>query len=151
MTALVLRALALVAAAALLSAAPAAAQESTPGASPGALRVDGSWTGARLRCQKEEGKLLRCGTPMPFTIVFTEKGTGTTPDDSLPKSFTWRWLKANEIGVTPAAGGEEIKLFSVERDADMLTFQAYIFLPTSDPYAATEERYIHYVYDVSLD
>jgi hypothetical protein len=88
---------------------------------------------------------------MPFTIVFTAAGTGNTPDDSLPKSFTWRWLSANEIGVTAAGGGDEIKLFSVERDGEMLTFQAYIFLPTSDPNASTEERYIHYIYDVSLE
>lgn len=137
--------------AALFCAAPAGAQAPPPGAAPGTLRVAGSWTGARLRCQKDEGKIVRCGTPMPFTITFVEAGTGTTPDDSLPKAFSWRWLSANEIGVTPAGGGAEIKLFSVERDADMLTFQAYIFLPTSDPGVPAEERYVHYVYDVSLD
>ncbi|HEY5998171.1 MAG TPA: hypothetical protein VI078_02590, partial [bacterium] len=111
----------------------------------------GSWSGARLRCQKDEGKLLRCGTPAPVTIVFDEAGTGTTPDDSLPHSFTWRWLSANEIAIVPAGGGDEIKLFSVERDSDALTFQAYIYLPTSGASAATEERYVHYIFDVTLD
>jgi hypothetical protein len=135
----------------MLHAAPAGAQAPSAGAAPGTLQVAGSWTGAKLRCQKEEGKLLRCGTPMPCTITFAEGGTGATPDDSLPREFTWRWLAANEIGVTASGGGEEIKLFSVERDGDMLTFQAYIFLPTADPGATVEERYIHYIYDVSLD
>jgi hypothetical protein len=132
-------------------AAGARAEGAGGSAPPGTLQITGSWTGAKLRCQKEEGKLLRCGTPMPCTITFAEGGTGATPDDSLPREFTWRWLAANEIGVTAAGGGEEIKLFSVERDGDMLTFQAYIFLPTADPGATAEERYIHYIYDVSLD
>ena len=127
---------------AALTLAPVAAAQGT-------LPVTGSWSGARLRCQKDEGKLVRCGTPAPFTVVFTEGGTGTTPDDSLPKSFTWRWLSATEIGVTPEGGGEEIKLFAVERDAEMLTFQAYIYLPSADPAAKAEESYIHYIFDVS--
>ena len=152
MTADGLRRLAVVLLAALLCAVPAGAQAPPDGAAaPGTLRIAGRWTGARLRCQKDEGKLVRCGTPMPFTITFAEAGTGTTPDDSLPKSFTWRWRAAKEIGVTAAGGGEEIKLFAVERDADMLTFQAYIFLPTSEPGATAEESYIHFVYDVSLE
>jgi hypothetical protein len=151
MTGIALRGLAALLVAALLPAAPAGAQAPNAGAAPGTLQVAGSWTGARLRCQKDEGKLVRCGTPAPFTIVFAEGGTGATPDDSLPKSFTWRWLASNEIGVTASGGGEEIKLFSVERDGDMLTFQAYIFLPAADPGATAEERYIHYIYDVSLD
>ena len=152
MTAGGLRRLAAVLLAALLCAVPAGAQAPPDGAAaPGTLRIAGRWTGARLRCQKDEGKLVRCGTPMPFTITFAEAGTGTTPDDSLPKSFTWRWLSANEIGVTPEGGGEEIKLFAVERDAEMLTFQAYIYLPTADPGATAEERYIHYIFDVSAD
>ena len=53
--------------------------------------------------------------------------------------------------MTPEGGGEEIKLFAVERDAEMLTFQAYIYLPTSDASARSEERYVHYIFDVSLD
>ena len=57
-------------------------------AAQGTLPVTGSWSGARLRCQKDEGKLVRCGTPAPFAVVFTDAGTGSTPDDSLPKSFT---------------------------------------------------------------
>jgi hypothetical protein len=150
MTVAVFRALALVVSAALLCCAPAGAQGQPAGAAPGALRINGSWTGARLRCQKDEGKLVRCGTPMPFTIAFTEAGTGHTPDDALPRSFTWRWLSATEVGVTPEGGGEEIKLFSVERDGDMLTFQAYVFLPTVDPNAPAESRYIHFVFDVNL-
>ena len=132
---------------ALLASLALAAAASTQGTLP----VIGSWSGARLRCQKDEGKLLRCGTPAPFAIVFADNGTGTTPDDSLPKSFTWRWLTATEIGVTPAGGGDEVKLFAVERDAEMLTFQAYIYLPTAGPGATAEERYIHYIFDVSPD
>ncbi|HWR97119.1 MAG TPA: hypothetical protein VN317_01730, partial [Candidatus Methanoperedens sp.] len=103
------RGLAACLAAALCCAAPAGAQDPPAGSAPGTLQVAGSWTGARLRCQKDEGKLVRCGTPAPFTVTFTATGTGTTPDDSLPQAFTWRWLSADEIGVTPAAGGDEIK------------------------------------------
>ena len=139
------RAVALLAVAlAVLAVAPGAPAQGT-------LPVAGSWSGARLRCQKDEGNLVRCGTPAPFTVVFTEGGTGSTPDDSLPKSFTWRWISADEIGVVPAGGGTEIKLFAVERDAEMLTFQAYIYLPSADPSATAGEHYIHYIFDVSLD
>jgi hypothetical protein len=50
----------------------------------------------------------------------------------------------------PKAGGEETKLFSVEhQDESILTFQAYIYLPTADPSAPVEVRYIHYVFDVN--
>lgn len=115
----------------------------------GTLPIAGSWSGARLRCQKDEGKLVRCGTPAPFAVVFGEGGTGTTPDDSLPQSFTWRWLSATEIGVTPTGGGGEIKLFAVERDTEMLTFQAYVYPPTTEPSATAGEQYIHYIFDVS--
>ena len=119
-------------------------------APPGTVKITGNWTGAKLRCQKEEGKLLRCGTPAPFAITFDGVGTGTTAEESLPKAFSWRWLSDREIGITPAGGGEELKLFAVERDGDMLTFQAYVFLPTVDPNAPIEARYIHYVFDVNL-
>ena len=95
---------------------------------------------------------MRCGTPAPYEITFADDGTGSTPDEELPKEFSWRWLAANEIGMRPKAGGEEIKLFSVEHEeATILTFQAYIYLPTADPNAPVEVRYIHYVFDVNLD
>lgn len=136
---------------ALLAALLAALAIAPAAEAQGTLPVVGSWSGARLRCQKDEGKLVRCGTPAPFAVVFTDGGTGSTPDDSLPKSFTWRWLSATEIGVTPTGGGDEIKLFAVERDAEMLTFQAYVYLPSADPAAKAEERYIHYIFDVSPD
>jgi hypothetical protein len=119
-------------------------------APPGTVQITGRWNGAKLRCQKEEGKLLRCGTPAPFAIAFDGAGTGTTPDESLPRTFSWRWLSDREIGITPTGGGEETKLFAVERDGDMLTFQAYVFLPTVDPNAPVEARYIHFVFDVNL-
>ena len=113
-------------------------------------RIGGRWTGAKLRCQKEVGKLVRCGTPMSFEITFADDGTGSTPDENLPKDFSWRWLAKNEIGMKPKAGGEEIKLFAVEsEDETILTFQAYVYLPTADPNAPVEARYIHYVFDVS--
>jgi hypothetical protein len=131
-------------------AAGARAEGAGGSAPPGTLQITGSWTGAKLRCQKEEGKLLRCGTPAPFAITFDGAGTGTTPDDSLPQAFSWRWLSDREIGITPAGGGEEVKLFAAERDGDMLTFQAYVFLPTVDPNAPVESRYIHFVFDVNL-
>ncbi len=121
-------------------------------AAPAAVnqRIDGHWTGAKLRCQKEVGKLVRCGTPSPFEITFADNGTGSTPDENLPKDFSWRWLAKNEIGMKPKAGGEEFKLFSVEhQDEAILTFQAYIYLPTADPTAPVEVRYIHYVFDVN--
>lgn len=122
-----------------------------PAPSPAAVQpaLAGRWVGAKLRCQKDEGKLVRCGTPTAFEISFDEAGAGATPDENLPKSFMWRWRAAGEIGLTPAGGGEELKLFSVERDADALSFQAYIFLPTADPNAPAEARYIHYVFDVN--
>ena len=113
-------------------------------------RIGGHWTGAKLRCQKEVGKLVRCGTPVAFEITFADDGTGSTPDENLPQDFDWRWLAANEIGMKPKAGGEETKLFSVEhQDEAILTFQAYIYLPTADPTAPVEVRYIHYVFDVN--
>ena len=113
-------------------------------------RIGGRWTGAKLRCQKEVGKLVRCGTPVSFEITFADDGTGSTPDENLPKDFSWRWLAANEIGMKPKGGGEETKLFSVEhQDEAILTFQAYIYLPTADPDAPVEVRYIHYVFDVN--
>jgi hypothetical protein len=114
-------------------------------------RIGGHWTGAKLRCQKEVGKLVRCGTPAPFEISFADDGSGSTPDENLPQEFTWRWLTTNEIGLRPKAGGEETKLFSVEhQDETILTFQAYVYLPTADPSAPVEVRYIHFVFDVSL-
>lgn len=112
-------------------------------------RIGGRWTGAKLRCQKEEGKLVRCGTPTPFEITFADDGTGTTPDENLPKEFSWRWLAANEIGMKPKAGGEETKVFAVEHEDSLLTFQAYVYLPAVDPTAPAEVRYVHYVFDVS--
>lgn len=113
-------------------------------------RIGGHWTGAKLRCQKEVGKLVRCGTPSPFEITFADDGTGSTPDENLPRVFSWRWMSPNEIGMKPKAGGEEFKLFSVEhQDEAILTFQAYIYLPTADPTAPVEVRYIHYVFDVN--
>lgn len=113
-------------------------------------RIGGHWTGAKLRCQKEVGKLVRCGTPAPFEITFVDDGTGSTPDENLPQNFSWRWQAANEIIMKPLAGGEEFKLFSVEHQDDaILTFQAYIYLPTADPTAPVEVRYIHYVFDVN--
>ena len=113
-------------------------------------RIGGHWTGAKLRCQKEVGKLVRCGTPAAFEITFADDGTGSTPDENLPKEFTWRWLAANEIGMQPKGGGEETKLFSVEHpDGSILTFQAYIYLPTADPNTPAEARYIHFVFDVN--
>ena len=113
-------------------------------------RIGGHWTGAKLRCQKEVGKLVRCGTPAAFEITFADDGTGSTPDENLPKEFTWRWLATNEIGMQPKGGGEETKLFAVEHEEQtILTFQAYVYLPTADPTAPVEARYIHYVFDVN--
>lgn len=113
-------------------------------------RIRGRWTGAKLRCQKEENKLVRCGTPLPFEITFTEAGTGTTSDENLPKEFSWRWTAPQEISLGPKDGGQEIKLFGVEHDADsFLTFQAYVYLPPADPNSPAEVRYIHYVFDVT--
>jgi hypothetical protein len=113
-------------------------------------RIGGHWTGAKLRCQKEVGKLVRCGTPAAFEITFVDDGTGSTPDENLPQDFSWRWLATNEIGLKPKAGGEETKLFAVEHEDDtILTFQAYVYLPTADPGAPAEVRYIHYVFDVN--
>jgi hypothetical protein len=115
-----------------------------------AQRLLGRWTGAKLRCQKEEGKLVRCGTPASFEITFAAAGAGTTPDESLPKAFTWRFVPPAEIFVVPAAGGDELKLFGVDQeDPDSLTFQAYMYQPTEDPNAPAESRYIHYVFDVT--
>ena len=113
-------------------------------------RIGGHWTGAKLKCQKEVGKLVRCGTPAAFEITFADDGTGSTPDENLPQDFSWRWNAANEIGLRSKVGGEETKLFSVEhKDEAILTFQAYIYLPTADPTAPVEVRYIHYVFDVN--
>ena len=113
-------------------------------------RIGGHWTGAKLRCQKEDGKLVRCGTPASFEITFADDGTGSTQDENLPKEFAWRWLSENEIGMKPKAGGEEIKLFSVEREEEtILTFQAYVFLPTTDQADPAAMRYIHYIFDVN--
>ena len=123
-------------------------------AAPAAVNtpIGGHWAGAKLRCQKEVGKLVRCGTPAAFEITFADDGTGSTPDENLPQEFSWRWNAANEIGLKPKAGGEETKLFSVEhQDESILTFQAYIYLPTADPTAPVEVRYIHYVFDVNRD
>ena len=123
-------------------------------AAPAAVnqRIGGHWTGAKLRCQKEVGKLVRCGTPAAFEITFSDDGTGSTPDENLPQEFTWRWLAQNEIAMKPKAGGEETKLFAVEHEEQtILTFQAYVYLPTADPSAPVEVRYIHYVFDVNLD
>jgi hypothetical protein len=124
--------------------------------SPGAPAVTaqttiaGHWTGAKLRCQKEEGKMVRCGTPTPFEITFADDGTGSSPDENLPKAFSWRWLAPKEIGMTPSTGGKEIKLFAVEHEEEsILSFQAYVYLPTADPTAPAEVQYIHYVFDVS--
>ena len=115
-------------------------------------RIGGHWTGAKLRCQKEVGKLVRCGTPAAFEISFSDDGTGSTPDANLPQEFTWRWLATNEIRLKPKAGGEEFKLFAVEQEEEaILTFQAYIYLPTADPDAPIEVRYIHYIFDVNRD
>ena len=126
---------------------PAFAADAAPAATP---MIAGHWKGAKLRCQKEESKLVRCGTPTPFEIRLDDSGTGRTADDSLPKSFTWRWTSGTEIAVTPAGGGDEIKLFSVEKeDEDTLTFQAYVYLPTGDPNAPAETRYLHFVFDVT--
>ena len=139
---------ALIAAAAVV---PARA-EGPPAAAPAAVNapIGGHWTGAKLRCQKEVGKLVRCGTPAAFEITFADDGTGSTHDENLPQEFSWRWNAANEIGLKPKAGGEEIKLFSVEHlDEAILTFQAYIYLPTADPTAPVEVRYIHYIFDVN--
>lgn len=138
-------------AAAVLSA-PARAEVPVAAGTPGdaGAKIGGHWTGAKLRCQKEVGKLVRCGTPAPFEITFADAGTGTTPDENLPQEFTWRWIAAQELGMTPKAGGDEIKLFAVEHpEEDILTFQAYVYLPTADPNAPVEVRYIHYVFDVS--
>jgi hypothetical protein len=131
------------------AAEPAAAPVAAPVAAVSA-KISGHWTGAKLRCQKEEGKMVRCGTPTPFEITFVDDGTGSTPDENLPKEFTWRWTGAKELGMTPKSGGKEIKLFGVEHeDESILSFQAYVYLPTADPDAPAEVRYIHYVFDVS--
>ena len=147
-----LHAFAAVLLAAAVAVVPVSAEE--PAAAPAGLntRIGGHWTGAKLRCQKDVGKLVRCGTPMSFEITFADDGTGSTPDENLPKDFSWRWLAKNEIGMKPKAGGEEIKLFAVEsEDETILTFQAYVYLPTADPNAPVEVRYIHYVFDVNRD
>jgi len=139
---------------AALAGAVGARAAGTPAAATAVAnkRIGGHWTGAKLRCQKEEGKLLRCGTPSSFEITFADDGTGSTPDENLPREFSWRWLTESEIGITPKAGGDEIKLFGVEReDETILTFQAYVYLPTADPTAPAEVRYIHYVFDVNRD
>lgn len=126
---------------------PAAAAPAEP-----ATWIKGHWTGAKLKCQKEENKLVRCGTPTSFEITFLENGTGTTPDENLPGEFTWRWTGAKEIAITPKGGGKEIKLFGVEHEDDrILTFQAYVYLPTVDPNAPVEVRYIHYIFDVNRE
>jgi hypothetical protein len=141
-------------AAALLAAAAGVAPVRAEGPATAAVdkRISGHWTGAKLRCQKEVGKLVRCGTPAAFEITFADDGTGSTPDENLPREFSWRWLAGNEIGMTPKAGGEEVKLFAVEHEEEtILTFQAYVYLPTADPTAPVEVRYIHYVFDVNLD
>ena len=116
------------------------------------MHIGGRWTGAKLRCQKEVGKLVRCGTPAPFEITFADDGTGSTPDENLPKDFSWRWLSGNEIGIQPKAGREETKLFAVEHEGEtILTFQAYVYLPPDDSAEPVEMRYIHYIFDVNRD
>lgn len=139
-----------------LAACPAGAEEPKAAAAEAkapavqGAHIEGKWTGAKLRCQKEENKLVRCGTPTPFEITFVASGTGTTPDENLPAEFTWRWTSDKEIVMTPKAGGKEIKLFGVEHeDERILTFQAYIYLPAADPNAPVEVRYIHYIFDVN--
>jgi len=133
----------LLAVALALAAPVAAVPEPTP------ADVAGTWGGAKLRCQKEESKLLRCGTPAPFSITFAPDGTGTTTDQSLPERFTWRLTGPGEITLVPQGGGEALKLFGVELDEGMLSFQAYVYLPTEDPNAPAETRYIHYIFDVN--
>ena len=113
------------------------------------VELAGRWVGSKLRCQKEGGKLVRCGTPAPFEISFFAGGSGTTPEEALPLSFAWRWISPTELGVRPAAGGDELKLFGLEHDDGALTFQAYVFLPTADPNQPAESRYLHFVFDVN--
>ena len=127
-----------------------AADAPAPAGAVADATISGHWTGAKLRCQKEEGKMVRCGTPAPFEITFAADGTGSTQDENLPKQFRWRWLAEKEIAITPDAGGDERKLFAVDHeDSDILSFQAYVFLPTDDPNEPAGVRYIHYVFDVS--
>ena len=135
--------------AAVAGVLPARAEGPAGAPAATAPAIGGTWTGAKLRCQKEENKLVRCGTPTPFKITFADDGTGFTPDDSLPAEFSWHWNASKEIGIMPKAGGEEVKLFAVEREEGAMTFQAYVYLPTVDPNAPVEERYIHFVFDVS--
>lgn len=111
--------------------------------------IIGHWTGAKLRCQKEEAKLVRCGTPTPFEITFTADGHGSTPEETFPQEFTWRWISPKEIVITAAGGKDEFRLFSVEREDPSLTFQAYIYPLETDPNQAGESRYIHYIFDVN--
>lgn len=132
------------------ASAPAAEPAAEPAAPTAEFRISGRWTGSKLRCQKEEGKLVRCGTPLPFEIAFAEDGSGTTSDENLPGEFSWRWSAPEEIILTPKAGGREIRLFGVEHEAESsMTFQAYIFLPPVDPEAPAGTRYIHYIFDVN--
>jgi hypothetical protein len=139
----------------LLVALSIGAQQITPaGAADGApaaqLQIAGQWAGAKLRCQKEENKLVRCGTPTSFAITLEATGRGTTPDESLPREFTWKWIGATEVAITAADGSGEIKLFGLEQeDPDSLTFQAYVYIPTSDPNAPAGSSYIHFVFDVT--
>ena len=127
--------------------APAGAADAAPAARP---QIAGRWGGAKLLCQKDEGKLVRCGTPTSFQITFDDAGLGSTPDENLPREFTWRWAGTAEIVIAPVGGGGEIKIFGLEQeDPDSLTFQAYVYLPTADPNAPAESRYIHYVFDVT--
>lgn len=126
---------------------PAAAADAgeTPGAEP---RIEGRWTGSKLRCQKEEDRLVRCGTPSPFLITFQADGRGATEGGSLPQSFLWRRADGGRVLLEPAAGGQALELFGFESDGEMLTFQAYVFLPASDAELPPEARYIHYIFDV---
>lgn len=131
------------------SAAEPGREAAPVAAAPVDHEIAGLWTGAKLRCQKEEGKLVRCGTPNPFAITFAADGHGTSADDAFPKEFRWRWIAPTEIGILPTGATEELKLFGVEREETSMTFQAYIYPPASDPNQPSESRYIHFIFDVN--
>jgi hypothetical protein len=130
----------------LLGAAAPGRADDAPAAHPD---IAGRWTGSKLRCQKEEGKLVRCGTPSPFAVTFAADGKGTCPDELFPREFTWSWVSPTEIAVSAPGLKEPFKLFGFEREDTMMTFQAYVFLPTSDPNLPAEARYLHYVFDLN--
>lgn len=108
----------------------------------------GSWTGARLRCRRDESGPVRCGTPSAFKMSLRPDGTGTCMGEDFPPEFLHGFSDDGKLIIASTDKSRQWKFFDLKLAEGFLTFHLYIYPGGVE---SEEAEYIHYVFDLARD